>query len=778
MCIDVTTGTSAPEAASNKKAFESTRTRPVALSANANNIPAELTQLAQWVVWRYTWSHKKRKWDKPPTNVRTCKLAASDDPSTWTSFERAHTRYTRQGSAWSGIGFVFAPRDGYCGFDLDDCRDPLTGTISAWAVEFVATIGSYSEVSPSGTGIKGICRAVLPEGKGRKLKLPGGQVVELYDRGRYFTVTGQRLAAAPGTIEDAQAAVDDLLARYGVTETRNAKPPVAARATRPSCRTITLADQEVIAIAEQAANGAKFRRLWAGDTSGHNGDHSVADLALVSILAFYVQGDAGRIDTLFRQSGLYRPKWDRQDYRDGTIRKAVSGRIEFYDPDRHGNPGRTSALLAAERHFEQLVEAGEIKERPAEQVLRANPLVAELAAVGGDGASLTDPPPVLGDSRGVFRRRPSWITCERPVRKYLWDITAGRHVLKTFPCQTYGCTGCSEWHRDRWIETITVRLHQHEKDRGGPVYVFRLGVDDWDRVRFYIRANGGEFFRTPLGESGAYLIVSGVRPANVSGVEQLSADDAAAALCNVVRAIPRLTGQPVFASHGWKLLPLPKRESQLIDLHQHDCHEGSQDKILAAHKASVKCSVDDATRVYTKAFTAPDGAVGKGAAISPLCEQHKLVTAELKETDAEIERDRQALREHRSERQHDQDAKREARRPRSRLKDLYSRRDALKERRRTVRDELRNRLLRIPFIAWFIRELNAKRPLGRPGEDGPGAGGSGEVFKEFFDLDLGGAGASAWGGGWADYGGPPGPHNHAPNDKQDVCDCEAAGSLA
>ena len=86
---------------------------------------------------------------------------------------------------------------------------------------------------------------------------------------------------------------------------------------------------EVVKKALAASNGARFSRLWNGDTEGY-GSHSEADLALCGMLAFWTGGDAARIDTLFRQSGLYRKKWDRKDYRNRTITEALSGKTEFY----------------------------------------------------------------------------------------------------------------------------------------------------------------------------------------------------------------------------------------------------------------------------------------------------------------------------------------------------------------------------------------------------------------------------------------------------------------
>ncbi len=85
-----------------------------------------------------------------------------------------------------------------------------------------------------------------------------------------------------------------------------------------------------------AKNGAKFARLWMGDTGDYDGDDSRADLALCGMLAFYCGADAERIDRLFRQSRLMREKWDdkrkQSTYGRDTIATALEGKSEFYSP--------------------------------------------------------------------------------------------------------------------------------------------------------------------------------------------------------------------------------------------------------------------------------------------------------------------------------------------------------------------------------------------------------------------------------------------------------------
>jgi hypothetical protein len=109
-----------------------------------------------------------------------------------------------------------------------------------------------------------------------------------------------------------------------------------------------LSDDEIVRKALSASNEERFARLWSGDTGGY-GSHSEADLALCGMLAFWTGGNATRMDSLFRQSGLYRNKWDREDYRDRTITEALSGKTEFYKA-----PNTVKLADGTERRIEDL----------------------------------------------------------------------------------------------------------------------------------------------------------------------------------------------------------------------------------------------------------------------------------------------------------------------------------------------------------------------------------------------------------------------------------------
>lgn len=154
------------------------------MEIQVEHIPQELKAHPQWVVWK--WEERDGKPTKPPYDPKTGKRASHSDPSTWGTFDQAVKALDR---GFDGIGFVFTGEDLFCGIDLDDCRNPASGEIEPWAVKLIKEFDSYTEISPSKTGLK-----IFLKGK-----LPGGGVktkhVEVYDKLRFFTVTGDRYDA-------------------------------------------------------------------------------------------------------------------------------------------------------------------------------------------------------------------------------------------------------------------------------------------------------------------------------------------------------------------------------------------------------------------------------------------------------------------------------------------------------------------------------------------------------------------------------------------------------
>jgi hypothetical protein len=304
-------------------------------------VPAELRQRAQWVRWRV--ETRDGKDTKVPWQAAAEKRAAADNPETWAAFGETLRAYRASTARYQGVGFVFSEEDEFTGIDLDKCIDPDTGEIAAWALSILQQLNSYSERSPSGTGIKVFIRGRLPrdeQGKCRHKRTGLGQdgagAVEMYDCLRFFTVTGKRLeeysAAAEARQEVLESIHAELFAKKERKEPERQKPAEVA----------SLDDNELVRKMLAAKNGADVLRLWNGDTSGYDRDDSRADAALCGHIAFYTGDDPTRIDRIFRQSRLYRSKWEREDYRDRTISLALSGMAEFYTPPRPpGENGKT-----------------------------------------------------------------------------------------------------------------------------------------------------------------------------------------------------------------------------------------------------------------------------------------------------------------------------------------------------------------------------------------------------------------------------------------------------
>lgn len=152
------------------------------------DVIAALGLTPHFVAWAFE-DHGKPKLDKVPKSPLTGYNASSTDPRTWGSLDDAVRRARREG--W-GIGFVFhATLNEYAGVDLDACRDPESGLLVPWAQSIVAAFNSYSEISPSGCGVKIIVRG-KPRHNGKKSGA-GGTAVECYGHARYFCLTGHAL---------------------------------------------------------------------------------------------------------------------------------------------------------------------------------------------------------------------------------------------------------------------------------------------------------------------------------------------------------------------------------------------------------------------------------------------------------------------------------------------------------------------------------------------------------------------------------------------------------
>jgi hypothetical protein len=349
---------------------------------NLTCIPRDLTARPQWVLWRAI----EQQTDmgtaitKRPIDAETRRGASSTDPETWHAYPYCVAALPLALEEWAyettlpyhggGLGYVLTDDDPYTGIDLDACVDPLTGEVSPEAQAIVHDMDSYTEITPSATGLRIFVRGKLPPTHRKK-----GHI-EMYDTVRFLTVTGWHHEGTPADILPRQGALDRLwcalwgaqvgdavLVRDSAGEvinqgtpwtiaaimsdaegrprahfTDHAEPWLLVQCTvsppLPTNGVVTpFSDTEVMQRAVSAANGVKVERLAKlGDYSEY-GSHSEADLALCILIAFWSR-DAEQIDRLFRLSALMRPKWDERrgalTYGQRTIKEALARQDEYY----------------------------------------------------------------------------------------------------------------------------------------------------------------------------------------------------------------------------------------------------------------------------------------------------------------------------------------------------------------------------------------------------------------------------------------------------------------
>jgi hypothetical protein len=252
-----------------------------------------------------------------------------------------------------GIGFQLG--DGWAGVDLDHCRNPDTGEMTSIATDVMTELRTFTDISPSQTGVKFILQGSLAEGHGNRQ--PG---IEIYTRKRFFAITGHRIPNTPAGVACRQPELESLYDRFFGEFAK--RPPIQDYESQPE-RDLT--DDELIALAYQAKNGAKFRRLWEADIREYNDDDSRADAALCRLLAFWTGPSSKRVNGLFHRSALgSRPKWvEREDYRRRTVSYAIGYQLladSFYRPSRTAIQSADASLTNEEVAQRALAIADEL----------------------------------------------------------------------------------------------------------------------------------------------------------------------------------------------------------------------------------------------------------------------------------------------------------------------------------------------------------------------------------------------------------------------------------
>ncbi|OFQ11044.1 DNA primase [Staphylococcus sp. HMSC072E01] len=296
-----------------------------------SNIPDELKQLNNWCVWKFENRNGKRT--KIPFNAATGEFAKSNDKSTWSSYE---TAVNAEGV--DGIGFFFEPP--YLGIDIDDIDDDLHrfkqgDKLDNIVSEFNEAFKSYTEVSPSGNGLHIIVKGKIPGSRRRKGN------IEMYDSGRFFTMTGKNIGKYKDVTEVSEQVFKTIYNKYLSDNT------IKYPTTNNYQENIhNLSEIDVINEIYNSKQAKLFDDLMKGNYEPYYTSHSEADMALANILAFWCAKDYSQMDSIFRQSNLYRDKWDEKrknsTYGEQTLFKAINEVNNIYTPkqEKEENPLR------------------------------------------------------------------------------------------------------------------------------------------------------------------------------------------------------------------------------------------------------------------------------------------------------------------------------------------------------------------------------------------------------------------------------------------------------
>lgn len=328
------------------------KVRPDTEAIETNLLPV-FGEGSRWCGWAVEDRAGKKPFKVPNNGRRKLDI---NNPANWLTWQRARAVYDSDTARrWLGVGVLMSTLPGLVGIDIDHCLEGGVVTASAAdVVEAVEAMGSYIEVSPSGTGLRIFVYGQLPKG----CKENGGGV-EVYGPAsvRYLSVTGQAWSRVGlrGVVEN-QPALDAFLNRFGFIEP--VETPKFARGNGLALDNdewTEISDDEILKLLRTHNKRGLVTRLMAGKLDDAQGDHSKADFMLCCQLASFTR-DEDQIDRIFRQSGLMRPKWDewrgKERYGNQTIYRAVES-VE--------KSGESHWQRAAQKTAEKVIEKAQTK---------------------------------------------------------------------------------------------------------------------------------------------------------------------------------------------------------------------------------------------------------------------------------------------------------------------------------------------------------------------------------------------------------------------------------
>jgi len=279
------------------------------------NIPALLKGHPNWVVWGIRGAPPKAPYNPAEVLSGQPTPARADARDTWGSYSDAAECVAR-GMA-RGIGYEF-DGSGIHGVDLDRVVSGSSGKIDPQVQGIVDKLDSYTEFSPSATGLHII---VLAPGADITRHRKKDHFIEIYGKGRYFTFTGITYGGAKpieARTEELQAVHDEYLLPEAALKSPFSSLPMRISATK-----------QAWFLRAGLERDKTFAALWGGER--HHGNESADDIALMNKLAYWQNADPGAMIRAFATSPYFaqkdeahRKKCHRTDYLPNTARKSCA----------------------------------------------------------------------------------------------------------------------------------------------------------------------------------------------------------------------------------------------------------------------------------------------------------------------------------------------------------------------------------------------------------------------------------------------------------------------
>ncbi len=269
---------------------------------NGENIPATLKAAQRWAPWRAVWNVKRQKFDKIPAHAKPPYHGISTaKPERWSTYDVALKAHTDNPGVFGGLGYVMTTPHGVVGIDLDNCVED--NTIAPWAQEVIDRLASYTELSPSGNGLRILVDGTIPHDWTNHdvgIEVYGGH------EPRFLTVTGQRLKVSPHAVLAAGPDVlDGLTAQYAKVKTAATAitlelPDILDDMVLPSLDSLPLPTSVQAFLTLGDHGGDRSRALFAASVGLYNAglnDEEVFSILALNPFAFEVALDHRRQDS-------------------------------------------------------------------------------------------------------------------------------------------------------------------------------------------------------------------------------------------------------------------------------------------------------------------------------------------------------------------------------------------------------------------------------------------------------------------------------------------------